>query len=391
MKYMGSKRSMLRNGLGSLLVSESASADRIVDLFAGSAAVSWFCASRCDAPILACDLQQFSSVLANSVISRTAGVPENEIFLGQINKITGYREQLPNWPVANKLDGGNHSTANWVRQARKLCEGNSDRTLLIWRAYGGHYFSPTQALTFDALLHCLPRSGAARKVAHAAIVIAASRCVASPGHTAQPFQPTLSAGRFVREAWSRDPLVAYKSALNSISRQFAKSVGASVCSDALIVTSMLNKHDLVFIDPPYSGVHYSRFYHVLETIARRACGPVTGVGRYPAPVERPVSHFSRKTEALAALKKLYANLAESRCRIIFTFPQRVCSNGLSGDIVEREARKHFRVTKRSVLTRFSTMGGNNSHRDSRQNAEEMILYLRPKYIGKSNKGRGSGS
>ncbi len=46
MKYMGSKRSMLLNGLGELLTEESKDAKRFIDLFSGSGAVATFVAKR---------------------------------------------------------------------------------------------------------------------------------------------------------------------------------------------------------------------------------------------------------------------------------------------------------------------------------------------------------
>ena len=46
MKYMGSKRAMLQNGLGELLGREAADALRFFDLFAGSGAVAIHIARR---------------------------------------------------------------------------------------------------------------------------------------------------------------------------------------------------------------------------------------------------------------------------------------------------------------------------------------------------------
>ena len=50
----------------------------------------------------------------------------------------------------------------------------------------------------------LPEQEGLRNVALAALIQAASRCAASPGHTAQPFKPNETAGRFLIEAWQRD-------------------------------------------------------------------------------------------------------------------------------------------------------------------------------------------
>jgi hypothetical protein len=63
---------------------------------------------------------------------------------------------------------------------------------------------------------------------------------------------------------------------------------------------------------------------------------------------------------------------------IVTFPKGDCSNGLSGKIVEGVADRYFCLRKKAVKTRFSTLGGNNRNRQSRQLSEELILVLKPK-------------
>ena len=69
--------------------------------------------------------------------------------------------------------------------------------------------------------------------------------------------------------------------LNVISLQFASKKGSAVVADANATAKTLKAGDIAFIDPPYSGVQYSRFYHVLETVAKGECGVVSGTGRYP--------------------------------------------------------------------------------------------------------------
>jgi adenine-specific DNA methylase len=125
-------------------------------------------------------------------------------------------------------------------------------------------------------------------------------------------------------------------------------------------------------------VHYSRFYHVLETIARGRCGAVEGVGRYPPPKERPNSAYSRKDKSSDAMHRLLATLAGRGCRVVLTFPKEECSNGLSGDMLEEMAGSHFKVIRKAVKTRFSTLGGNTSNRAARNVSDELILVLRPK-------------
>jgi len=272
-------------------------------------------------------------------------------------------------------------TKQSVKAARAWC--SEQTSSMITEAYGGHYYSPKQAVWIDALRQTLPKQEPERTAALAALIQAASQCAAAPGHTAQPFQPTQTAKKFLNDAWERDVVQRTKESLISISHLYAKQVGASIVGDANKMANGLERGDLVFIDPPYSAVQYSRFYHVLETIARGKCGEVTGVGRYPGAHLRPRSRYSLKTESGAALDELLRIISARGARAILTFPDHKCSNGLSGDSVRQITEKYFQVYERSVTSKFSTMGGTGVNREdfvgraARQHANELSLLLAP--------------
>ena len=150
-------------------------------------------------------------------------------------------------------------------------------------------------------------------------------------------------------------------------------------SDALTWSHNLRCGDLVVVDPPYSEVQYSRFYHVLETVARGGCGFVEGAGRYPPFGERPQSDFSRKGRSGKALDVLLEALSASDARVIFTFPTGNSSNGLCGDDVIRAAQRRFRIAEKRVVTgTFSTLGGGKGGRAPRQVSQELLLLLYPR-------------
>jgi adenine-specific DNA methylase len=146
----------------------------------------------------------------------------------------------------------------------------------------------------------------------------------------------------------------------------------------------LRKTDLVFIDPPYSGVHYSRFYHVLESVAQGRTGLVSGVGRYPDQTKRPRSRYSLQSESQDALDDLLKTIARRGSRAILTFPNHKCSNGLSGSAVHKIASRHFHVKRKTVASRFSTLGGTSDDRGdaagraARRYTRELILLLSQK-------------
>lgn len=376
MKYMGSKRAMLGNGLGELLSEQVPMSKRFVDLFTGSAAVATHVGCRFNLPVLAFDLQNYSAVLADAVIGRDSKLDWKPAYERWYKRAESFVSELD-------LPEPSNVTKKLVTEYRSWCEGQND--LPITKAYGGHYFSPHQAVWIDALRAKLPSAEPARTVALAALIQAASQSAAAPGHTAQPFQPTITAKRFLADAWKRDIPTRVRVGFESLAGQFAKRIGDSRVADANDAAEELVEGDLVFLDPPYSGVHYSRFYHVLETIAQGSCGEVSGVGRYPAPILRPRSSYSVTSESKSALDDLLGKISSRGAWAILTFPDHECSNGLSGESVREISGRYFRVEEKIVKSKFSTMGGTGKAqrneegmRSARHHADELILVLVPR-------------
>jgi adenine-specific DNA methylase len=189
---------------------------------------------------------------------------------------------------------------------------------------------------------------------------------------------------FIAKAWAHDAVGLTGIALEGLATRFARKSGSASVTDANSAALSVRDGDLVFVDPPYSGVQYSRFYHVLETIAAGSCGPVGGVGRYPDPKLRPQSRYSLVTESTDALEDLLSTIASRGARAIITFPDHECSNGLSGEAVKEIANEHFFVKTGQLDSNFSTLGGRSgdknrvADRSARHAAEELVLVLEPR-------------
>lgn len=363
---------MLTNGLGMMLDALAPNSNRFIDLFSGSAAVGTFVAERHDVEVITNDLQRYSKVLASSIVERIATLNSQKIW-------EEWADALPTESEKECLPSPIPSSQRIVAKHRLIsakCEGNP-----ITQAYGGHYFSVHQALEIDALRRAISDDPQIASIQLAALIIASSQCVAAPGHTAQPFQPSETGIPYIAEAWRRSLLERVQSVLVDLSSRHAIRLGSAVQQDANSIASECKDGDLVFIDPPYSGVHYSRFYHVLETIAEGHCGSVSGKGRYPDQTKRPKSDYSMKSRSLAALDDLFAKLARCGASAIVTFPDRECSNGISGDDVRRVAKRSFSVDEHMIETRFSSMGGRSdglnaqAGRSARMPTNEIVFHL----------------
>lgn len=369
MKGMGNKKALLSGDLGRILLERTSGTSRFVDLFAGSGAVANFVAQSTDLPVLSVDLQEYARVFSAAVIERTTSLVGDQEFESWLctdansDKETASREPL---------------TADAVRQARIESSGAAEG--FVTRHYGGHYYSLTQARALDRLYESLPTAEPARTVALAALLQAASVCAAAPGHTAQPFQPTDSLLPYIREAWSRDIATAVLAAANQLASTFARSRGRAVVGDAQSAVSSLNEGDLVFCDPPYSAVQYSRFYHVLEGIARGGWDEVSCNGRAPSLASRVTSEFSMRSKASAAMRTLLAGFRKQGCNVIITFPDADASNGLSGQDIIRMAEQEWAVEGHYLDSIHSTLGGSSQggSRGGRKKLKEAVIVLTPK-------------
>ncbi|WP_449123425.1 DNA adenine methylase [Pseudomonas sp. MPG01] len=388
MKYMGHKGKLL-SFLGDILVEESKNSNAIADPFCGSGAVSWFLAENTNKSIVSGDLQEFATLRAAAVTHRVAPIDAMALYRPWIKRanrlLSKVTEKFPNAessvePDPNKTD----SIIRLVGRSRIFCETvlpeilkALKRQFPMTKAYGGHYFSPLQALLLDTLRSTLPTDETERSVALAALIETASRCAASPGHTAQPFQPTITSAKYILEAWQRPVEKLLFESICSISAKHAGAIGRSATGDFITTINTLEEGDLVFADPPYSDVHYSRFYHVLETLAKGREIEVTGRGRYPDISDRPSSRFSLKAQARSAAVDLVESCFNKRLGLVLTFPSGAASNGLSAqDFILMGKGLYSSIEQYEVSSDFSTLGGNAKSRSARLMCQESIVCFR---------------
>lgn len=376
MKYMGSKRAMLSNGLGELLHETVSMGRHFHDLFCGTAAVASYVASNFPVRVCATDLQSYAVTLAASQLEKDVPVDADKLYdAWQQSATTWLQGRIVGTETQCPASDSVRAWRSFVLRTRASC-AEASQEFEITRAYGGYYFSEKQARSLDAFRASLPNKH--RYTALAALISAASNCAAAPGHTAQPFGLSDSSLPHLRSAWRKDVKSTIQANLSQFAQKIALVPGKAYVSDALSQTLQMSEGDLAFIDPPYSEVQYSRFYHVLESVARGAVGPVSGRGRYPPISDRPQSDFCRKTSSVDAFDELMLGVAAAGAEAIVTFPAGAASNGLTGSIVEAISSQYFVVKQRKVSSVFSTLGGNVTMRAARKDATELLLHLSPR-------------
>ena len=267
----------------------------------------------------------------------------------------------------------------------------------ITRYYGGTYFSYRQAIEIDSFVaaaRSMPPESRDRYLA--SVICAASQCGSTVGgQFAQPLQVFMSDGRVKRSAVSaarrqreKDVATETRRTLCNIDKLGAGCLsGSAVRSECSTYLEGLQKQvDLVYADPPYSRYHYSRYYHVLETIAK---GDEPGVSENPATgrVSRGIyrndryqSPYSTRTGAAAAFERLFASAAARTKRFLLSYspyPQDRPSTPrmMTMDSLTHLARSFFRDVKTVGVggIKHSKLTNDDSILESSEVAEVLIL------------------
>jgi len=413
-KYMGSKREIidwvgrhiddavgLKNGC-------------ILDLMAGSAAVSYALAPR--HRIIANDIQQYSTVLAQTLLQTTSNIPASDAiwailaphfeqnrktvrrFLGVHlsaeetfrNTLTVTREVVKEYEQFQTQypHAGNYAHSEIYNglgnKFRKLVSDRKGNPYAIPYClftvyFGNAYFGLHQAIDIDSMRYAidsvLPVGSQFRSLALSCLMHAASYCTPGPGHFAQ--------FRALNSVAVCQDILRYRN--RSIREYFIKkwtefregfrrpSSEDNLC-DTLDYKQALEKYaaqcDLVYVDPPYSFVHYSRFYHALETLVRYDYPDSEFYGRYRT--DRHQSPFCIRIQVADAFKSVIAPVAKLKRKLIFSY-----SNTAMITLDQLKALCHESFLNVEVKTNdylHATMGRRG---DKHREVEEALVICQP--------------
>ena len=80
---------------------------------------------------------------------------------------------------------------------------------------------------------------------------------------------------------------------------------------------LIPKGTIVYADPPYSNVHYSRFYHAVETLVKYDNPKLKYNGRYRT--DRHQSPFDQAAHVREAFKQLFDGVKSSESHLILSY------------------------------------------------------------------------
>lgn len=292
--YLGSKYRLLAD-IAAAIDELAPPGGRALDLFSGSGVVAARLART--RPVIAVDVQEYARVLASALLSpvQLDPAPLVDAATEHVGAAAGAKPLLDvERHAVDALERGDPELLAAIVEdgAPVLHAAGADPTspvlaaaiaaahlpayATLTRHYGGVYFAYEQTLQLDALLKVIRElDGTARDTALAAALGTASECVSSVGnHFAQPVRPRDASGQ-VKVGVIR--AVARRRRINpfEVFAQRLRCYGAREPSSHDVRAVRADFRDpladeiaVVYADPPYTRDHYSRFYHVLETMAQ---------------------------------------------------------------------------------------------------------------------------
>lgn len=324
MKYMGSKREILDFILSSI-TNLNIQSDWFCDLFAGTSVVG--CSLRDQYNLQINDIQSYSSIFAHTYLSNI----KKRVKKDKINEIENKVQFLVS-EFASKYPELNYtysSNLNFL-QVEKL---EKDQQALINRDFdiGFHLFTKYYSGTYWSFNQCI-WIDSIRAVAEeykgtpefylilSSLIYSMSYTSQGTGHFAQ-FRDVNehNVGDILiyrcRDIW---PLFEKKflELINNLDVTMNNEYRITSL-DYIDCLRIIEENSIVYADPPYSSVHYSRFYHAIETIVRYDYPQIKYKGRYRE--DRHQSPFGKKTEVVNAFISLFENIKLRKSHIILSY------------------------------------------------------------------------
>ena len=380
-KYMGSKTKILPfviNGIQSVYKKGP-----ICDLFAGSCSLSGALGNQ--VPIISNDIQVYSSVLAKSYLTDWNS---GDITVAQISEeATQYHDanyheliQQFRYPKEISLKKFNETE----EKSRAVIDQDfNNEWHLFTKFYSGTWWSVEQCTWLDSYRKVIEdhRDSPMYNTLLCCLMYAAAYNSQGTGHYAQYRDAnTLSSlkdimiyrSKEIKEYFERKLTDALK-----VARKRAANLNHVIESNDYLECLKDVKDCTVYADPPYCFVHYSRFYHALETMVlydypelQEKNGELVK-GRYR--VDRHQSPFCIRTKVEDAFKDMFKIIKENNCSLVLSYSDTAM---ISIDELKKLALLYFAKKSISVKSLDYTHMTMGRKEDRKRDVKEKLLIIK---------------
>lgn len=331
-KYMGSKASILQF-LAAGLSEVHSPRKPIVDLFAGACSLSGGFGHL--APVVSNDIQSYSAVIASVYLRQAKSIGRFNIVelarpLAEA-KLSALPGQL-GYVAATSLSHFNEIETRNRAMMDFDCRFDYH---LFTRFYSGTWWSAEQCVWIDSIREALDALRNYDKIDEADFYFGLTCLMHAMAYTSQG-TGHYAQYRDAKTESSMKDINKYRQ--HSIPTYFQKKfdsllkwnlVHAIDCGHRLTsldyreCLSQIDEPSVVYADPPYAFVHYSRFYHAIETLVRYdypdlqiKAGEIVK-GRYR--VDRHQSPFCIRTQVVGAFVDLFDGVGKSGSDLLLSY------------------------------------------------------------------------
>ena len=363
LQYLGSKSRMIESIC--LPIIQDPSIHQVVDLFAGTGSVGYALAPY--KAIISNDLEYYAYVLNDAILNgclmnaeeirRFYTVVEGKFqrSIAFLSKVIAAEEQYLSMPIDSfevYASFSNNTPSVFSRKAGTQEHEELSRLVsmvepgagvqrvpfpcLFTTYFANAYFGIRQCCQIDAIASTILElaDDRQRNVLLSVLMTVASSTASSTTHFAQYLTvKSKSTFKNIRGKRSADIIALFKETLSKFDERglFAKSEKRHICLnldyEACLRSINIDEHTLVYADPPYFKEHYSRYYHVLNTIClydypELAINPQSkdySIGRYRA--DRNVSDFGKRAKAISAFSRLIKTCAERKAGLLISYSE----------------------------------------------------------------------
>lgn len=324
-KYMGSKRNILDFVIQA--ISDHYKGGHLCDLFAGTSILSGALGKL--VPMHTNDIQEYSSILAKTYLSNYewAGYG-NDILEEIVDKASRYTLEVKmkypelSFSYAGKMPIQKFVELEKAQQALIDFDFGKVSHYLFMKNYSGTYWSFEQCLWIDAIKSVAEeyKETFLYYVILSSLMYAMSYNSQSTGHYAQYRDATNKSSKLdILIYRQREILPYFKNKFEQLKSYLGENKANHLVTslDYGDCLDLIEPETLVYADPPYAFVHYSRFYHALETLVKYDYPEVDYKGRYR--MDRHQSPFCKRTEVNNAFSLLFNKIKEKRANLILSY------------------------------------------------------------------------
>lgn len=363
MKYMGSKRELLPD-IEVEIKKIARKNEGVLDLFAGTGSVGTYL--RDDFNIISNDIQEYSSTITKALIvsnnnelsfdlnhallkihklffenknalwsifpktikasKEFVSIPKRAWSDSQRKQYIDFLETFPS-PL-NQFKGGSAEQKSLFKMFKERSEDVGKFPYMQTSfLFAETYFSFEQTIDLDSLRYAIDKvftDDSEKSIGLSALLYAHSYCSSGTGHFAmfRDLKDVKSINDVFlyrcRDVWElfekkfREIVEFHKPDTNknhiSISRDF---------EEVLKDQELAKKYKVIYADPPYSFVHYSRFYHATESLVKYDYMLPEFKGRYRT--DRHQSPFCQGQNVDRAFKALFDSASQNKKKILLSY------------------------------------------------------------------------